>query len=99
MKLVGYFKKRKLNVLIDSGSTHKFLDLFVAKQVGCSSQKIAAQKVLVADGDRTNCSAMVKGFMWTMQDKRFEATVLLMPFWKCELILGMEWLNVMGVIK
>lgn len=35
IKLVGYFKNKKLNVLIDSRSTHNFLDLTVAKQVGC----------------------------------------------------------------
>lgn len=31
MRLLGYFKKRKLNVFIDSGSTHNFLDQAVAK--------------------------------------------------------------------
>lgn len=41
MKLVRYVKKRRLNILIDSGSTHNFCDLSVAKQVGCSIQKTA----------------------------------------------------------
>ena len=30
MKLKGYHKKRKLNVLIDNGSSLNFLDLYVA---------------------------------------------------------------------
>lgn len=36
MKIFGYIKKRRLNVLIDSGSTHNFMDLTVAKQMGVS---------------------------------------------------------------
>lgn len=95
MKLVEYFKKRKLNVLIDSRSTHNFLGLVVAKQVGCTGQKIGEQKVLVANGDRMSCRAMIKGFIWTMQDTKFEANALLMPFKGCELIIGIVWLHAM----
>lgn len=39
--------KRRLNVLIDSGSTHNVLDLTVAKQVGCVSQRILEQNQCV----------------------------------------------------
>lgn len=52
MKLVGHFKKRKLNILIDSSSTHNFLDLAVAKQVGCNAKRIGEQKVMIANGDQ-----------------------------------------------
>lgn len=83
-----HFKKRRLNVLIDSGSTHILLNLVVAKQVGCPSQKTMEQKVLVAHGDIMDCNSMVKGFVWTMKDKRFKAIVLLMPLRGYELILG-----------
>lgn len=75
---------------IDSGSTHNFLDLTVAKQIGCSGQRITAQEILVANGERMSCSAIVKEFVWTMQGTSFEANVLLMPLKGCEMILGME---------
>lgn len=59
MKLVGYFKKRRLNILIDPGSTHNFLDISVAKSSGCSLEAIEEQKVLVANWERMSRKARV----------------------------------------
>lgn len=39
MKMVGYVKKKRLNVLIDSGSTYNFMDLVVAKRGEVISRK------------------------------------------------------------
>lgn len=96
MKLIGYYKKRRLNILIDSKSTHNFLDLAVAKQLGCSLQRVITQRVMVANDNHMECIARIKGFVWTMQGKQFEANVLLMPLNGSELIIGVEWLNAMG---
>lgn len=98
MKLIGYDKKRRLNILIDSGSTHNFLDLAVAKRLGCSLQRVVTQRVMVANENQMECSARIKGFVWTIQGKQFEANVLLMQLKGCEIILGVEWLNAKGVI-
>lgn len=46
-----------------------------------------------------NCSSRVNEFIWTIQGKRFAVNVLLMPLKGCELILGIEWLNAVGVFK
>lgn len=35
LKIVGVVKKRKLTVLIDSGSTHSFLDYDTARELNC----------------------------------------------------------------
>lgn len=34
MRLKGKYKKRTVNILVDSGSTHNFLDTKVAKDLG-----------------------------------------------------------------
>lgn len=99
MKMIEDIKKMRLNVLIDLGSTHNFLDLAVAKQLGCPIQITDMQKVLVANGEKMDCTSMAKKFGWLMQEKNFEARVFLMPLKGCELILGIEWLNIMRVIK
>lgn len=75
MKLIGHFKKRRLNILIDSGNTHNFLDQNVAKQVGCEGQRITTQKVMVANGDKMVCNAMIRKFNRKMQGKVFENKV------------------------
>lgn len=54
---------------------------------------------MVANGDKMNCEAVIRKFNWMMQGTKFEAKVLLMSLRGCELILGMEWLNALGVVK
>lgn len=93
MRLVGSYKKRKLHVLADSGSTDNVLDLEVAKEIGCITQSITKHKVIVANGDKLTCDSVYNKFKWCMQGEWFEASILLMPLKCCELILGMEWLN------
>lgn len=97
MKLVGFYKKQKLHVLEDSGSTHNFLDAVVAKRVGCTTQATRRQRVMVANGDNLVCNSQCKDFEWSIQGTNFVTDVLIMPIKGCELILGMEWLNAFGV--
>lgn len=53
---------------------------------------------MVANGSKMKCNSRIKGFVWTMQGRKFMADVLLMPLKGCELTLWIEWLNTMGVI-
>ncbi|WVZ08838.1 hypothetical protein V8G54_022184 [Vigna mungo] len=50
MRVTGYFKKKPLHILIDSGSTHNFLDESVAKNLGYPLTVIPPLSVAVADG-------------------------------------------------
>lgn len=80
-------------------STHNFLDIMVAKGVGCPTQLITAHRVLVANGDELSCNFVCKVFQWKMQGTSFHANVLIMPISGCKFILGMEWLNSLGVVR
>lgn len=86
-------------MLVDTGSTHNFVDLEVAKRVGCPTQLIKSHKVLVANEDKLQCNSKYVGFEWKMQETKFVADVLIMPIIGCELIIGIEWLNMIGVVK
>lgn len=66
MKLIGFYKKTTICVLVDSGSTHNFLDTTMVKGVGRHEQLINTNKVMVANGDRLDCNSVCKGFEWTM---------------------------------
>nr|KYP65271.1 hypothetical protein KK1_011503 [Cajanus cajan] len=48
MRVTGYHKKKHLHVLIDSGSTHNFLDIEVAKRLGCRIDAFDFLSVVVA---------------------------------------------------
>lgn len=65
MRVSGlYNKKMLLQILIDSGSTHNFLDLDLAKKLGCKLEAIAPLAVTVANSTRLEALYVCKGFSW-----------------------------------
>jgi len=43
---------KNLDILTDSGSTHNFLDLELAKKLGCKMEPINPMSVIVANGTK-----------------------------------------------
>ena len=46
----GYIKKKKVIVLIDSGSTHNFIHYKLAKDLNCFVYLVPEFQVMIADG-------------------------------------------------
>ncbi|XP_021859476.2 uncharacterized protein [Spinacia oleracea] len=99
MRVRGLVKGKSIQILIDSGSTHNFVDLNVAQKLGCVVEKIPPQAITVADGNHLACQHICKGFSWTMQDIVFETDVLLIPLGSCDMVLGIQWLSLLGAIS
>ena len=62
MRIKGQVKKNVVEILIDSGSTHNFLDHNFAKKSGTNIQPTNPLVVIVADGTKLTSRAMVKDF-------------------------------------
>uniref|UniRef100_A0A803N1M4 Integrase zinc-binding domain-containing protein n=1 Tax=Chenopodium quinoa TaxID=63459 RepID=A0A803N1M4_CHEQI len=60
MRVMERVKGKDLHILIDSGSTHKFVDASVASKLGCALSQIPFQAISVADGSYD----MVLGIQW-----------------------------------
>jgi hypothetical protein len=56
LKIQGYIKKKKVTILIDSGSTHNFIDYKLAKDLNCCVYPAPDFQVMIADGGTINCS-------------------------------------------
>jgi len=56
LKIEGYIKKKKVIMLIDSGSTHNFIHRKIAKELNCFLYLALECQVMVANGGTTNCS-------------------------------------------
>ncbi|XP_040873462.1 uncharacterized protein [Glycine max] len=98
MRVTGYHQKKPLHVLIDNGSTHNFLDIEVAKRLGCKSNAFDSLSMVVADGTQLNVFVVVRGFQWGIQQTKFTSDMLLIPLGCCDLVLGVEWLVFLGDI-
>ena len=64
MRLRGSVRKKMLNILIDTGSTHNFVSCEMAIKLGCVMETVAKLKVLTANGEELKCNAICKQFKW-----------------------------------
>lgn len=83
MRVSGLHNKRLLQILIDSGSTHNFLDLELAKKLGCKLKSITPLPVTVANGTRLEALYICRSFLWQLQQTQFTSDVMLLPLGYC----------------
>lgn len=99
MRVKGAVKGKMVHILIDSGSTHNFMDLVVAKKLGCRLKTIPSFVVSVEDGSKVHSSVMTVGVTWKMQGVDFKADMLVIPLGGADLVLNIQWLITLGDIR
>ncbi|KAD4586142.1 hypothetical protein E3N88_23743 [Mikania micrantha] len=97
--IMGPIGTRPLHILVDSGSTHNFINNELAAKLHCSTIGVKAMKVTVANGNQLDCLSLCKDFKWMMQGVWFNADVLLIPLDKYDMVLGVQWLSSLGDIN
>nr|CAD1844095.1 unnamed protein product [Ananas comosus var. bracteatus] len=98
IRLSGTVKNRRKHILIDSRSTHNFLNAAGATKLGCCAENIQALRVTVADENKLISSSICKAFKRKMQGLEFNADLLLLPLRGCDTVLGIQWLKRLGPI-
>ncbi|XP_052291764.1 uncharacterized protein LOC127900631 [Citrus sinensis] len=98
MRLKGTLKKHGVTILIDSGSTHNFLNPSLAKQCGCPVTTTTQFQVTVADGGVISSSRKCSHVPVTIQGFQFHLDFFLLPVSGCDIVLGAEWLRSLGAI-
>jgi hypothetical protein len=82
-----------LSILIDSSSSHSFLNASMLHKVDCVVTTAACMKVKVANGQVVLSDREVKGFSWWIQGHTFQQDVRILELAAYNLILGMDWLE------
>lgn len=67
MRVRGTFNKRILFILIDSRSTHNFIDTKVAEGLGCEITAAGMAKASLADGRKLDIKGKISDFKWNFQ--------------------------------
>ena len=60
MRVTGHYGKKATQVLIDSGSTHNFVDLRLAQRLRCKIEPIHLQPVSVVEDSELKCEYICK---------------------------------------
>lgn len=99
MRVKRSIKGKMVHVLVDSGSTHNFMDVNVARKLGIQLETIPSFFVVVANGSRVHNKFMSKKVKWRMQGVDFMADMLVIPLGGADVVLRIQWLITLGDIK
>jgi hypothetical protein len=88
LKIEGYIKKKKVIVLIDSGSTHNFIHYKLAKDLNCFVYTTPKFQVMIADGGTINCSGKCNKINLTMGEYVMNSPMISIPMGGVDVVLG-----------
>ncbi|KAF8369296.1 hypothetical protein HHK36_032691 [Tetracentron sinense] len=98
MRVKGRLGKTQIMVLVDSGSTHNFLNPNIARKEGLKVIKSGCFEVAVANGDQVPCLGRCMGVRLVIQGVPISAEFYLLDLGGCNAMLGAQWLQQLGPI-
>lgn len=98
MKLLEKMASFSIDILVDSGSTHNFLDPSVASAVNLNVKTDSVIEVKVANVQNLSSKGYGQKVI-NIQGTKFLIIFHILPFGGCDIVLGVEWLKNLGPIK
>ena len=93
IKMEGKVLEGSLMVLIDSGSSHSFIDEGTRRKMKCELPNTQPLAVTVANRSRVLSKSTHLGFCWTMQRESFKADLRLLKLGGCQIVLRVDWMR------
>lgn len=90
IRVSGIASEHKLHILVDSSSTHNYVNAFTIQKLGFQVGDCPLVAVMVDDGSRVQCSQICVGMSWRMQGLEFKADFLVIPLEGCQMVLGIQ---------
>lgn len=98
MRFKGSIKGLEIAIFVDCGSAMNFLNPNIAHQLGLPITPAAPLRFTTASGQPLSPSGAVTNITVSIQDYNFTASFLLLPVAGCDLVLGAQWLDTLGLI-
>ncbi|KAK4394129.1 hypothetical protein Sango_1883700 [Sesamum angolense] len=93
LKVIGLVGDKEVLKLIDSGSTHCFINEKITRTLGCELECTTNMMIRVADGSKLSSKLICPKFSWEVQGHRFSHPVRLLKLGGYDLVLGCDWLS------
>ncbi|GFS39350.1 hypothetical protein Acr_00g0062470 [Actinidia rufa] len=90
MRVHGLVKKQKVVILIDTGSTHNFLNQEVVERAGVETVDTDPLTAFVVDGTKMISCVACKDFKWEMQGAVFQTDMRVLELKGCDMVLGIQ---------
>eukprot|EP00253_Pinus_taeda_P016234 PITA_16234 len=98
IKIEGQIKKKKVIVLIDSGSTHNFIHCKVSKELNCFLYPAPECQVMIANGGMINCSGKCHNIKLSIRECVLTSLMFSIPMGGVDVVLGVQCLQSLGTI-
>jgi hypothetical protein len=98
LNIEGYIKKKKVIVLIDSGSTHNFIHYNLAKALNFFVYPTPEFQVMIAYGGTINCSGKCNKINITTGEYVMNIPMIVIPMGGADVVLGIQWLQSLGTM-
>jgi len=98
MRLPVTMHGHRLVALLDSGSTHNFIDAELMRRLRLASSPHPTMQVLVANGDRAPCPGVARDVALAIGTEEFALRLFGINLGGFEIILGVEFLRTLGPI-
>jgi hypothetical protein len=85
-------------ILINSGSTHNFVDHKIAHALQLAMTPTQEFTVKVANGEKLRCTERYANVLISIQDFQFSTTLYSLSLHGIDIVLGIQWLENLGPI-
>ncbi|XP_042979958.1 uncharacterized protein LOC122310144 [Carya illinoinensis] len=98
MRLLGSLCGEQVVILIDSGSSHNFLDSALTTKLQLPMDYSVNLKVRVANGQCLNSEGICRTAQLKVQGNLLKPPLHLLELAGCDIVLGVQWLETLGPI-
>ncbi|KAG7990670.1 hypothetical protein I3843_02G036300 [Carya illinoinensis] len=98
MRVMAWVGKFEVTPLVDSGSTHNFVNSNIVTKIGLKSCAINPFEVKVANGDKLKCEEIVREVKMNIQSVRIVADLHVLALGSLDIVLGNAWLRSVGKV-
>jgi len=93
IRLCGQINRKSVMVLLDTGSTHNFIDPKVVQRTGLVITPELAFDVTIAGDDKLQSEGLCRSVCFKCQGLEIVTDFHVLPIGGCQMVLGIDWLQ------
>jgi hypothetical protein len=98
MQVMVFINGAQLSALLDSGSTHNFVDSSATMRAGLALMPQSGLRIAVANGDRVSSPDCCRDLCITIGGEPFSLDCYSLDLGSFDMVLGVQWLKSLGPI-
>ena len=98
IRFFGQINRKPVNALLDTGSTHNFIDPKVVQRTGLTINPEISFSVTIAGDDRLKSEGICKAVCFKCQGLEIVTDFHVLPIGGCQMVLGVDWLQTLDEV-